>query len=34
MGFGLSFWGFFVFAFVWCAGYFLWAVRANGRDRG
>jgi hypothetical protein len=33
MGFGWSFYGFFVLAAVWLAAYFLWAVRAAARDR-
>lgn len=32
-GFGISFYGFFVFAAVWCVLYFAWALRANRRDR-
>ncbi len=33
MGFGWSFYGFFVLAVVWLAIYFLWAARAAARDR-
>jgi hypothetical protein len=33
MGFGWSFYGFFVLAAVWLAIYFLWAARAAARDR-
>jgi hypothetical protein len=33
MGFGWSFYGFFVLAGVWLAIYFLWAVRAAAHDR-
>jgi hypothetical protein len=33
MGFGWSFYGFFVLAAVWLATYFLWAARAAARDR-
>jgi hypothetical protein len=33
MGFGWSFYGFFVCAVVWLALYFAWAVRAARRDR-
>jgi hypothetical protein len=33
MGFGWSFYGFFVLAAVWLAGYVLWAARAAARDR-
>lgn len=32
-GFGWSFYGFFVAAALWLAGYFLWAWRAAVRDR-
>jgi hypothetical protein len=31
-GFGWTFYGFFLFCFVWIAGYFAWA-RWMGRDR-
>jgi hypothetical protein len=36
MGFGASFYGFFVAAALWLAGYFAWAIRAarGDRDRG
>jgi hypothetical protein len=30
-GFGWSFYGFFLAAGAWVAGYFLWAARARGR---
>ena len=33
MGFGWGFYGFFVAAVVWIALYFLWAWRADRRDR-
>jgi hypothetical protein len=33
MGFGWSFYGFFVLAVLWLGAYFAWAVRAAGRDR-
>jgi hypothetical protein len=33
MGFGLSFYGFFVVAALWVVAYFLWAFRAAARDR-
>jgi hypothetical protein len=33
MGFGWSFYGFFVAAVVWLALYFLWAARQAHRDR-
>ena len=33
MGFGLSFYGFFVAAALWVVAYFLWAFRAAARDR-
>lgn len=33
MGFGWSFYGFFVAATVWLAFYFLWARRQARRDR-
>ena len=33
MGFGWSFYGFFVLALVWLGAYFAWAVRAAARDR-
>jgi hypothetical protein len=33
MGFGWSFYGFFVAAAVWLALYFVWAWRAAVRDR-
>lgn len=32
-GFGWSFYGFFVAAAAWLAGYFLWAWRAAQADR-
>src|SRR6202008_2919014 len=34
MGFGASFYGFFVAAAVWLLVYFLWAFKAAARDRG
>jgi hypothetical protein len=33
VGFGVSFYGFFVAAALWLAAYFAWAVRAARRDR-
>jgi hypothetical protein len=33
MGFGLSFYGFFLFAAFWVCAYFLWAFYYNGRER-
>jgi hypothetical protein len=33
MGFGWSFYGFFVLAVLWLAAYFVWAARAAARDR-
>jgi hypothetical protein len=33
MGFGWSFYGFFLCAVVWLAAYFVWAARAAARDR-
>ena len=33
MGFGWSFYGFFVAAAVWLVLYFVWAFRAAARDR-
>lgn len=33
MGFGWSFYGFFLLAGVWVLAYFLWAFWANRRDR-
>jgi hypothetical protein len=33
MGFGASFYGFFVAAAFWLAVYFLWAWKAAARDR-
>lgn len=33
MGFGWSFYGFFLVAVVWIAAYFLWAFAADARDR-
>jgi hypothetical protein len=33
MGFGVSFYGFFVAAALWLIAYFAWAVRAAARDR-
>jgi hypothetical protein len=33
MGFGASFYGFFVAAAVWVFVYFLWAFKAAARDR-
>ncbi len=33
MGFGWSFYGFFLAAVVWLAVYFVWAARAAARDR-
>ena len=32
-GFGWGFYGFFLYATVWVTGYFIWAFRANRRDR-
>ena len=34
MGFGWSFYGFFVAAAVWLVLYFVWAFEAAARDRG
>ena len=34
VGFGFSFYGFFVFAALWCVAYFAWAIWINKRDRG
>jgi hypothetical protein len=31
-GFGWNFYGFFLFCFIWIAGYFLWARAAARRD--
>ena len=33
IGFGVSFYGFFVFAAVWCALYLMWATRTASSDR-
>lgn len=33
VGFGWSFYGFFVAAAVWLALYFVWSFRAAARDR-
>jgi hypothetical protein len=33
MGFGTSFYGFFVAALAWLIAFFLWAFRAAARDR-
>jgi len=33
VGFGASFYGFFIAAAVWLLVYFLWAFSAAGRDR-
>jgi Na+-transporting methylmalonyl-CoA/oxaloacetate decarboxylase gamma subunit len=33
MGFGWSFYGFFVLAVLWLAAYFVWAIGAAVRDR-
>jgi hypothetical protein len=33
MGFGWSFYGFFLAAAAWLAAYFVWAWRAGRRDR-
>lgn len=33
VGFGWSFYGFFVAAALWIAAYFFWAWRAAGQDR-
>jgi hypothetical protein len=33
MGFGWSFYGFFVGAALWLLLYFVWAIRAAARDR-
>ncbi len=32
-GFGLNFYGYFVFAALWVCGYFVWASRVNARER-
>ena len=32
-GFGWNFYGFLVYATLWVAGYFVWARRANRKDR-
>jgi len=32
-GFGWNFYGFFLFCFIWIAGYFLWARAAARRDK-
>jgi hypothetical protein len=32
-GFGLNFYGYFVFAALWVSGYFVWASRVNARER-
>jgi len=33
MGFGWSFYGFFLVAVLWITAYFVWAVAADTRDR-
>jgi hypothetical protein len=33
MGFGPSFYGFFVAALMWLLPYFVWAFKADARDR-
>jgi hypothetical protein len=33
IGFGLNFYGFFVFAVLWILGYFSWARRINSREK-
>jgi hypothetical protein len=33
MGFGWSFYGFFIAAALWLGLYFVWAFEAAGRDR-
>lgn len=33
MGFGASFYGFFIAAAIWLLVYFLWAFKAAARDR-
>jgi hypothetical protein len=33
MGFGPSFYGFFIAAAIWLLVYFLWAFKAAARDR-
>ncbi len=33
MGFGWSFYAFFAAALIWLAVYFVWAVRADVRER-
>jgi hypothetical protein len=33
MGFGASFYGFFIASAVWLGFYFLWAFKAAARDR-
>jgi hypothetical protein len=32
-GFGWNFYAFFLYAGAWVLGYFMWAFRANRRDR-
>ena len=32
-GFGLNFYGYFVFAALWVSGYFVWASQVNARER-
>jgi hypothetical protein len=34
MGFGWSFYGFFVVAALWLLLYFVWTVAADARERG
>jgi hypothetical protein len=34
IGFGWSFYGFFIAAAAWVACYFLWAARMSHRERG
>jgi hypothetical protein len=33
-GFGMNFYGFFLYAGVWVVGYFLWAIYANRKEGG
>ena len=33
MGFGWSFYGFFVAAALWIAGYFVWVLAVEARER-
>lgn len=32
-GFGWNFYAFFVYAALWLSGFFIWAFRANRRER-